>query len=73
MNVFETTEEMTLIILQLEATLGIDKTVVDCEFKFFICYSYAVQMTHVYVTAIAVTRRIWQNKKECHRYVKLNS
>jgi hypothetical protein len=62
MNVSERTEEMTLIILQLEGTLGIDKIVVDGEFKVFIRYSYADQMTHVYVTTAAVTRRIWQCK-----------
>jgi hypothetical protein len=58
----ETTEEMALIILQLEGTLGIDKTVVYREFKVFIRYSYAAQMTHVYVTTAAVIRRIWQCK-----------
>jgi len=53
---------MVLIILQLENTLGIDKTVVDGEFKAFIRYSYAVQMTHDYITAAAITRSIWQCK-----------
>ena len=62
MNASETTEEMALIKLQLKGTLGIDKNVVDGEFKVLICYSYAVQMTQVYVTRPAVTRRIWQYK-----------
>jgi hypothetical protein len=75
MNVSETTEEMALITLQLEGKLGINKNVlvVEREFKVFICYSFAVQVTQVYVTTAASTRRIWQYKQEYHRYVKLTS
>jgi len=39
MYVSETTEEMALIILQIEGILGVDKIVVDGKFKVFICYS----------------------------------
>ena len=48
MSVSETTEEMTLIILQLKWALGVDKFVVDGEFiKSSVWYKCAVQMSHV--------------------------